>query len=85
MLGIAIPEGQNPTKEQLVSFKKRHNLTYPLLADRNGTVSTLFGVQGIPDIRLVDRQGRYAGSADGIAQAVQKVQQLLQEKNPKAK
>ena len=81
VLGIAVPEGANPTREQLLSFKKRHGLTYPLLGDNDGKVATSFGVQGIPDIRILDREHRYVGQAQDVSQAVQMVQQLL---TPKA-
>ncbi|CEK19105.1 Peroxiredoxin [Chthonomonas calidirosea] len=77
VLGIAVPEGANPTQEQLLSFKKRHGLTYPLLADDDGKVATRFGVQGIPDIRILDRDHRYVGQAQDVSQAVQMVQRLL--------
>ena len=80
MFGIAVPEGANPTREQLLSFKKRHGLTYPLLADDDGKVATSFGVQGIPDIRILDREHRYVGQAQDVSQAVQMVQQLLTQK-----
>lgn len=83
VLGIAVPEGANPTREQLLSFKKRHGLTYPLLGDNDGKVATSFGVQGIPDIRILDREHRYVGQAQDVSQAVQMVQQLLTPRPPR--
>jgi peroxiredoxin len=41
----------------VVPFMKKHNLTFEALIDPTGTVMTAYGVNGIPQSFIIDKQG----------------------------
>ena len=61
ILGIDVRE----SVEQVKSFWKRYDLTFPTVIDPTGMAAMAFGVRGYPATFFIDRQGRVAGSAPG--------------------
>lgn len=47
------------------TYQTEHNLTIPVVVDRNWRVSNLYGVRGTPTRYLIDRQGRVIASSIG--------------------
>jgi cytochrome c biogenesis protein CcmG, thiol:disulfide interchange protein DsbE len=44
------------------SFMRRYGLTYPVVRDGDGALWGPYGLTGVPETRLIDRQGKYAGT-----------------------
>ena len=38
-------------------FMKKSNLTFPALIDTKGVIKTVYGITGVPESFIVDRQG----------------------------
>ncbi len=43
------------------SFVSKHGMTYPIVRDRNGTVTDRYNVSGVPETFFVDRSGHLVG------------------------
>ena len=46
-------------------FARDHDVTYPLLRDRDGSAARRFGVSGYPETVVLDRRGRIAAVGRG--------------------
>jgi len=73
------------SRKEAQAFVEELKLTFPVLLD-DGTVSTLYGVFGLPATYLVDRQGRGAarvmGARDWMSEESRAViERLLKEKS----
>jgi cytochrome c biogenesis protein CcmG, thiol:disulfide interchange protein DsbE len=44
------------------SFMRRYGLTYPVVRDSDGALWGPYGVTGLPETRVIDRSGRFAGT-----------------------
>jgi cytochrome c biogenesis protein CcmG, thiol:disulfide interchange protein DsbE len=44
-------------------FVDKHELTYPILRDRDGAVGTRYDLTGVPETFFIDRQGRLVGES----------------------
>jgi thiol-disulfide isomerase/thioredoxin len=51
------------------AFAKQLGLSYPIVADLDGKVGASFGVQNLPTIVVIDRQGRIAAVRTGLTDA----------------
>ena len=54
-----------------LSFVHRYGLTYPIVRDGDGSLWGPYGVTGVPETRVIDRQGRYAAKFFGAITAAQ--------------
>jgi cytochrome c biogenesis protein CcmG/thiol:disulfide interchange protein DsbE len=60
------------------SFMRKYGITYPVVREQGRDLYGPYGVSGVPETRVIDRQGRYAGtqfygatSASDLRQSVQ--------------
>jgi peroxiredoxin len=67
VLGIGMQSGDN---EQLRQYAEQHGLTFPILNDRNGNISRLFGVHGVPASFIIDNNGHIRYSTRGYSPAL---------------
>jgi peroxiredoxin len=51
--------------EQVIKFKKKFKLSFPILLDTDGVVATYYGVTAIPVTYLIDREGYHYAAAIG--------------------
>ncbi len=82
LLFLIIPK---ENKETIVKFMEKESLHVPVLLDKTGKVSRLFGVWVQPTSYLIDRQGmvryRVMGAADWTGvEATAIINRMLQEK-----
>ena len=63
---VAIMSNAQDSLEEIASFVRQHNLTYPVLKDRRNEVADQFGAERTPQVFLLDRQRsvRYRGRVD---------------------
>ena len=55
---IAVLGLNDETPEKTLSFARKRSPTYPLLMDRGGKLASLYGVDILPSLVLLDRSGR---------------------------
>jgi peroxiredoxin len=64
------------SKEKVAKFADKHELPYRTLLDRDGTVSGVYEVQGVPTLILVDKNGlivcRQCRSVDTMLKSMMK-------------
>jgi peroxiredoxin len=64
------------SKEKVAKFAAKHELPYRTLLDRDGTVSGVYEVQGVPTLILVDKNGlivcRQCRSVDTVLKSMMK-------------
>ena len=68
--------------EQVIKFKKKFKLSFPILLDTDGVVATYYGVTAIPVTYLIDREGYHYAAAMGARDwasedAIQLIKHLL--------
>ena len=51
--------------EQVIKFKKKFKLSFPILLDTDGVVASFYGVTAIPVTYLIDREGNLYAAAIG--------------------
>ncbi len=61
LLGIDIEESKNT----LLKYVRKHDLSYENLLDANGEVSLMYGVRSTPMKMLIDKEGNLVGAAMG--------------------
>ena len=61
------------SSEKVKSFVKENKITMPILHDRTGTVSMKYGVQGIPTIFVIDRDGNISDKHVGADPSLDKM------------
>jgi len=54
MLNISVMESE----EKVAAFSRKYDVPYPILLDKEGTISRNYGVVGVPVKVLIDREGR---------------------------
>jgi peroxiredoxin len=71
ILAVSIDE---PGLEAVAPFMKKSNLTFPALIDSEGTIKAVYGVTGVPESFIVDKQGifikKIVGPVDWASPAV---------------
>ncbi len=76
VLALAVPFPGDPTTAELKTFRQRHKLTYPLLADPKGTIAARFGVSVLPDNAILNGQGKLAAKPEDVGEMVTALQKL---------
>ncbi|MFP4382699.1 MAG: TlpA family protein disulfide reductase [Spirochaetia bacterium] len=61
IVGVNVQENAATAKE----FIKKHDIPYPVLLDRSGSVAGEYGVRGIPTTYIIDRSGKALGGVSG--------------------
>lgn len=61
MLALDMQESEKLVK----AFISEFNLSFPSLLDREGDISFLYGVRGLPTTYIIDREGKIIGKAVG--------------------
>jgi peroxiredoxin len=77
VLGLAVQENVPNPAVKLKAFRKKHRLTYPLLSDEKMEVANQFGVEGVPTLIVLDRQGVYTAHPADVKELSAVVEQLL--------
>lgn len=85
MVGVAVPQGAGVPSNQLENWRKQHGLTYPLVNDAKGDVSSRFGVSAIPIAMVIDRTGKLIGSSDNVNGVLKLIRPLLSSTKKTAK
>lgn len=67
LVGIGVNERESA--EQAAEFVARHGVTFPIVLDR-GSLARAYGVNGVPDLFVVDRKGVVAARFIGYGPAV---------------
>ena len=62
ILAVSIDTGG---KDIVAPFMKKYKLTFPALLDPKGTIKTLYGVTGVPESYIIDKQGIIIGKIIG--------------------
>lgn len=86
---VVIGINEREDREQILDFSQRHGLAFQMLID-DGAVARAFGVNGVPDLFILDREGvvlaRFIGYstsvADGIREAL--IEALAEPPRPEA-
>jgi peroxiredoxin len=88
ILAVSIDTGG---KDIVAPFIKKYKLTFPALIDPKGTIKTLYGVTGVPESYIIDKQGiiieKIIGGRDWAAPEIFRffnslIQKPLHGKNP---
>ena len=61
MLGVDVQDVSGDARD----FVDQYGLTYPMLRDGPGEIRDEYGILGLPETFVVDRQGRIAAVARG--------------------
>jgi peroxiredoxin len=56
--GLVVLAVSDEKRETVEDFLKKQNYTFPVLLDPDRKVNTAFGIEGIPNSFLFDRQGK---------------------------
>jgi len=64
VIGIAMQSGDDG---RVNAYARQHGLNFPLINDRDGSLSRAYGVNGVPATVIVDRQGKIRFSTQGYA------------------
>ena len=56
--GLVVLAVSDEKRETVEDFLKKQNYTFPVLLDPDGKVNAAFGIEGIPNSFLFDRQGK---------------------------
>jgi peroxiredoxin len=74
------------TTEQISSYKKANDFTFPMAADEKGDVFNLFGNRGVPRSYLVDTEGKIIAQTLGLdIEAIEERHKLLDKELKKLK
>jgi len=88
--GLVILAVDMQESEKLVkAFMSDFSLSFPALLDRNGDISFLYGIRGLPSTYIIDREGQIVGKAVGprdwsSQESIQLFQSLLKKSAPVA-
>ncbi len=88
--GLVILAVDMQESEKLVkAFMSEFSLSFPALLDRNGDISSLYGIVGLPSTYIIDREGMIIGKAVGprdwsSQESIRLFQSLLKKSPPVA-
>jgi cytochrome c-type biogenesis protein len=57
ILGVSVPGLGGETQDKALAYAESAGLTFPIVFDREGQVYNEYGVQGVPNLFFIDRQG----------------------------
>ena len=63
--GLVLGVDRNDVTSDAQEFIREYGLTYPMLRDRDGDATADYGVLGLPETFVIDRQGRIAAVQRG--------------------
>ncbi|BCO10473.1 hypothetical protein GF1_28490 [Desulfolithobacter dissulfuricans] len=66
MYFLGINVGFNDSPERARAFMESTGMNYPVLFDKQGTISRQYGVQGVPTIIVTDKSGRVVFKNFGV-------------------
>ncbi len=82
LVGIA----SNDTTDQVREFVREYRVNYPVASDVDGTFSSAYGVNGVPETFVLDRRGRiaalYRGPLRDNRWLTEQIDRLLDEPQP---
>jgi cytochrome c biogenesis protein CcmG/thiol:disulfide interchange protein DsbE len=78
VLGIDVKD----LSEKALAFWERHDLSYPSLRDRRGTVDEAFQITGVPETFVIDPQGRIAYRKIGEIRSAKQITPVVDELVP---
>ena len=61
--GLVVLAVSDEKRETVEDFLKKQNYTFPVLLDPDRKVNSAFGIEGIPNSFLFDRQGKLVGQS----------------------
>lgn len=61
---------------EVSQFIKKTGYTFPVLMDGDGSISTFFGVQGLPTTIFVDKNGNIVGKEEGLNPQTTTIEEL---------
>jgi len=76
VIGFDVQEGVPDPFPKVKEFRKKHQLTYPLVSDENGIVMQKFGMIALPTILIIDKHGKYAAHPATVPEIVSNLQKL---------
>jgi peroxiredoxin len=59
--------GREETDEKVKAFKKKHGFSFPMAADPEGAVFSLFAKDRIPRTYIISKEGKVCSSTTGFA------------------
>ena len=66
VIGVAAPDyGQEGSEEEIKTFLKEHNITYPVLMDRNQSLFYGYGINAYPTTFMITADGEVYGAVRG--------------------
>ena len=75
-------EIQESPIRKLKPFAEKNGITYRVLLDRKGTVSSTYGIVGLPSLVIVDRDGTVRFSGTGLPEKARKIIEELVGQGP---
>lgn len=60
------PNNQDVSKEEIISFMKNKNFTFPTLFDETGEISKYYNISAFPTTYMIDKEGNIAGYVPGM-------------------
>lgn len=76
VLALDVQEGQADPAPKLRDFRKKHQVTYPILSDEDATIMQKFGFIALPTMLIIDKNGKYVANPQTVGQIVAKIQKL---------
>jgi thiol-disulfide isomerase/thioredoxin len=67
VVAVAMQSGSN---QQLKQYLEQHDLSLSVINDSNGTISSSFGVQGVPAMFIIQKNGKIAFSTRGYTSEI---------------
>lgn len=74
---IAVAAGLWTTREDVLAYKRDHEIAFPAALDESGEIYRRFGVNSVPTVVLLDRNGRIAHRFDANASDLETALQAL--------
>lgn len=66
VLGVANPNGQDVSEEEITEFLKTNNCSYPTVFDESGDIFATYGISAFPTTFMIDANGNVYGYVTGM-------------------
>jgi peroxiredoxin len=77
VVGVDTGEIDRGDRKPVAGFRRKHQLTYPLLADEPGQLLDRFGFAGFPELVVIDRTGKYYAHPEDVHGVIASIKKLL--------